>query len=119
MSGISKATETYKKWWVGKYCRIHHRTFKKVTDVIVTGPPSYVYGIAKLVYEDGTDEYITDPHAFRPRKKDVEVAQGEICPECAGAGHSFGILHKTKIKCSKCRGLGRLPYKDIENELPT
>ena len=110
MSGIAKAIENYKKWWVGKYCRLYGGTFKKVVDVKVYGPPSFVYGTAELVYENGTTQMIA-VQAFRPRKMDVEVAQGELCPECSGAGHTFGVMHKTKIKCSNCRGLGRLPYK--------
>ena len=40
-------------------------------------------------------------------KRPVQQRKGEICPECAGAGFSYGRLHGTKIKCSNCRGTGK------------
>ncbi len=83
MAGIDDARSRYLSWWEGKYCRVAKLgdgrgvgEFKKVVDVICYGPPSFVYGSAELVYEDGSRENITTPDnrdAFRPRKKDVEV----------------------------------------------
>jgi len=68
--------EVYRRWWVGKMCKPVNRggPFKKVVDVRVIGPPSFVYGSAYLVYEDGTEDCIyTD--AFRPRKSDVKAKE--------------------------------------------
>lgn len=68
-----KQRDVYIKWWVGKMCRTNHSSaYKKVADVITYGPPSYVYGTAVLVYEDGTEENISH-RGKRPTKKDVHV----------------------------------------------
>jgi len=76
--------EAYKRWWVGKRCRLRgsHGPFRLVDNVKFYGPPSGVYGNASLVYSDGTEQDIRtpirtphQPPIFRPRKKDVEVWQ--------------------------------------------
>ena len=36
-----------------------------------------------------------------------ELEKGEVCPECAGDGHTFGV-RGSKIKCSRCRGTGKV-----------
>jgi hypothetical protein len=71
--GMAKAAERYKRWWVGKMCRQNsHKEFKKVKSVELCGNPSFVYGIATLVFEDGTKENIITG-SYVPRKYDVEV----------------------------------------------
>lgn len=74
--------DSYKKWWRGKYCRTvgFKGEFKYVMDVKFHGPPSGVYGDAELIYEDGTRETIFCFGAHKPRKKDVEVWDGEGAP---------------------------------------
>jgi hypothetical protein len=69
--------QKYRQWWRGKLCRLMYSTgpFKRVDDVKVHGPPSFVYGFAELIYEDGTTENVMDAYAFRSRKMDVEVKQ--------------------------------------------
>lgn len=72
------AYSRYTRWWLGKKVRLalSDGPFRKVTDVILSGPPSFVYGDVKLVYEDGTSEWVRYPdRKFRPRKKDVEVLE--------------------------------------------
>ena len=71
----SEVQEAYRRWWLGKRCRVYtDREFKRVTDVIWYGPPSGVYGFVKLVYDDGTVEIVSPGRdVFRPRKSDVEV----------------------------------------------
>lgn len=72
--------DSYKRWWVGKYCRLagSHGPFRLVADVSFSGSPSGFKGQAELIYEDGTREWIRLPFSrdhdvFRPRKKDVEI----------------------------------------------
>jgi len=74
--GKEEQREIYRKWWVGKMCRPANTEgpFKKVVDVNVVGPPSFVCGSASLVYEDGSKNLIITP-AYRPRKRDVEVME--------------------------------------------
>jgi hypothetical protein len=36
-----------------------------------------------------------------------ELEKGELCPECSGYGHTFGV-RGSKIKCSRCRGTGKV-----------
>lgn len=74
--------ESYKRWWLGKYCRLvgSHGEFKYVMDVKFTGPPSGVYGSAELVYHDRSKQIIPCGNAFKPRKKDVEVWPGDGPP---------------------------------------
>lgn len=65
----------YLDWWVGKYCRLNNQIdheYKKVVDVITYGPPSYVYGTAVLVMEDGEEVNISH-RGKRPTKGDVEI----------------------------------------------
>ena len=75
----SKAYETYCKWWLGKKVRLPHAKEgdeKRVVDIEVFGPPSFVYGIATLHFRDKTWINLPyDPDAFRPRKKDLIVIQ--------------------------------------------
>lgn len=65
--------ERYKRWWLGKMCRVcQEKPFKKVVDVKWYGPPSGFYGDIGLVFEDQTETIV--PHnKFKPRKSDVEV----------------------------------------------
>lgn len=81
--------DSYRRWWVGKYCRnvLSHGEFKLVTDVKWYGPPSGVYGEASLVFEDETEEFIRmpvrtprNPPVYKPRKKDVEVWPRDEAP---------------------------------------
>ena len=78
---IVTARATYRKWWAGKYVRLRNQDhFFYCQDVEVSGPYSFVYGCAYLVRPDGHSTPVTscdgsDP--FRPRKKDVEVWDGE------------------------------------------
>ena len=69
--------DKYREWWVGKKCRPLGDTgeFKRVKDVIFTGPFSGVYGVTELVFEDGTRTFAGSCHHFRARKKDVEVLE--------------------------------------------
>lgn len=77
---IWDAKETYRRWWRGKRCRLAYSRgpFKLVDDVEVHGPPSFVYGFAKLKYADGTTENVAPVDAFRSRKCDVEVHPDDI-----------------------------------------
>jgi len=72
-----KIQDKYCEWWVGKKCRPVGYTgeFKRVKDVVFTGPPSGVYGVTELVFEDGTRTFVGSPDCFRARKKDVEVQE--------------------------------------------
>ena len=71
--GMGNAAERYKRWWVGKMCRPRgHETYKRVKRVDLCGTPSFVYGVATLVFEDGTETHI-HTHSYVPRKFDVEV----------------------------------------------
>lgn len=90
-SDIGTWQARYEKWWLGKMCRLTANglcdgaRFRKVVEVRLVGPPSFVYGCAWLVYEDGTEDSIIGmvdrgegyyrryESAFRPRKCDVEV----------------------------------------------
>lgn len=73
-TGRGKARIRYRKWWQGKLCRPvgSNGAFKLVTDVKTIGSPSFFYGIAYLVYSDGTEAAICT-EAFIPRKCDVEI----------------------------------------------
>ena len=68
------AQRRYRKWWLGKFCRRAGSLadFKLVVDVKTYGPPSFVYGTAELIYEDGSRVTIAG-RGFRPRKCDVDV----------------------------------------------
>jgi len=74
---IDIAKTTYEKWWLGKMCRPINSSypFKKVVEIKVIGPPSFVYGTAWIVYEDGTEDCPTGTNRFRPRKQDIEIQQ--------------------------------------------
>lgn len=74
MAKIDDQRRTYLKWWQGKKCRLAktEAEYKTVIDVRVYGPPSFVYGGASLVYDDGSEESIFT-RAYIPRKYDVEV----------------------------------------------
>jgi hypothetical protein len=76
MANRYEQEQIYKRWWVGKKCRISKfDAFKLVKDVEVFGPPSFVYGSASLIFEDGSEQTIPCGEAFKPRKQDVEVQQ--------------------------------------------
>ncbi len=66
-------TDTYRKWWAGKMCRLagqKYHKFKKVKDVQYYS--NKVYGAAEFIFEDGTTRTIST-FSYQPRKKDVEV----------------------------------------------
>lgn len=66
--------QRYQRWWLGKMCRIgHYGEFRKVTEVELVGPPSFVYGDVWLHFDDGDSQAVYHGDAFKPRKKDVEV----------------------------------------------
>jgi hypothetical protein len=68
--------ERYDRWWKGKRCRTQPLAkFKRVSNVELIGPPSFVYGDCILHYEDGTSDSVFHGNSFRPRKFDVEVEQ--------------------------------------------
>lgn len=66
----------YEDWWTGKRCLVVGRMkeFKLVKEVRWVGPPSRVYGIVVLIFDDGTTENVAPSGAFKPRKSDVVVA---------------------------------------------
>jgi hypothetical protein len=74
MSGRSKAEARYNAWWAGKMCRLAFQRvpFRKVRMVRAIGNPSFVYGVAEIIYENGDREMI-HTQAFKPRLCDVEV----------------------------------------------
>lgn len=78
MAGIDKAKERYERWWAGKLCRVRYcqAEYKRVASVNVYGPPSFVYGCAELVFEDGTTRMVST-QKFRPGRAEVEVAPPE------------------------------------------
>jgi len=74
--------ERYKRWWEGKYCRLAgypDAKFKAVLTARVYGPPSGFVGTVVLEYLDGTKDYVipSKTDAFKPRKMDVEVEEGQ------------------------------------------
>ncbi len=66
----------YWRWWMGKRCLVvgKMKEFKLVTRVQWVGPPSGVYGMVVLTFEDGSTETVAPARAYRPRKTDVIVA---------------------------------------------
>ena len=82
MSGKIEARERYLRWWKGKLVKPpmaqddDPRWPKRVIDVEVYGPPSFVYGGATLIFDDGTEHNIVT-HSFVPRKKDMIVVEDE------------------------------------------
>lgn len=76
--GKIDAQNRYEKWWLGKFCRPIKQTYphKLVTEVRLIGPSSFVYGCVKLIFEDGTTEFVscvTNKRGFKPTKGDVEI----------------------------------------------
>lgn len=67
--------ERYDRWWLGKMCkpRGYKMHFKRVVQVQLIGPPSFVYGHVKLHFSDGDVVTVHQGEAYRPRKRDVEV----------------------------------------------
>lgn len=61
--------ERYKKWCQGR--TINH---KKIIDIKLYGPPSFVYGVVTVILEDDSEFNIIplSREAFKPRKKDFE-----------------------------------------------
>ena len=71
--GIEEAIARYRRWWQGKLCKDSTMgVFRLVTDIRVVGNPSFVYGNAYFVFEDGTEHSIFTT-SYVPRKYDVEV----------------------------------------------
>lgn len=74
----SKAYRTYCEWWLGKKVHLPYAKEgdeKRVVNVEVFDPPSFVYGGATLYFKDGTHINLPDGDAFRPRKKDLIVVK--------------------------------------------
>lgn len=66
----------YEEWWLNRRCRVVGdilNGYKLVTAIKLCGPPSFVYGMATLVFEDGSERNVCTSSAFRPRKCDVEI----------------------------------------------
>ena len=65
----------YLQWWKGKTVQSDNG-IKRVSNVKLYGPPSFVYGSAELIFEDGTTQTIrTD--AYKPHRSDVEIVEKE------------------------------------------
>ena len=63
----------YCQWWKGKLV-LSDSGIKRVSDIKLYGPLSFVYGSAEFIFEDGTTQTIrTD--AYKPRKSDVEIVK--------------------------------------------
>jgi len=88
MLGITVCKERYERWWLDKYCRPanQRKPFKKVVEIEMVGPPSFVYGGIVLHYEDGTEDIVGGGRiqgtygyykreAFKPRRCDVEIQE--------------------------------------------
>jgi hypothetical protein len=76
--GILKHKGIYEKWWLGKYCHPANSNceFKKVSKIIMHGPPSFVYGQIDMVYEDGSMDIVNGGlSVYKPRKSDVIVRE--------------------------------------------
>ena len=58
--------ERYRKWCQGR--TINH---KKIIDIKLYGPPSFVYGTVVVILEDNR-EFPIVTQSFKPRKKDFE-----------------------------------------------
>ena len=71
MAKIHEWRDKYRQWWKGKLVQSDNG-IKRVSDVKVYGPPSFVYGSVELIFEDGTRQTI-HTEAYKPRKSDVEV----------------------------------------------
>lgn len=67
--------EVYERWWLGKKCRLPNGEVKKISEIELVGPPSFVYGTVFLHFSDGTDRHVSCEGAYRPRKKDVEIVE--------------------------------------------
>ncbi len=67
----------YVGWWLGKRCLVvgQMTQFKLVKEVHWIGPPSRVYGMVDLVFDDGTTVTVSPSGAYRPRKTDVIVGE--------------------------------------------
>ena len=62
-------SETYRKWhdeFVGK-----HIGGRKITDIEVLGPPSFVYGSIKVILEDGEMYAPQGSWQYRPPLKEM------------------------------------------------
>jgi len=72
---IHEYQKRYEKWWLGKMVRQAgtNGKFRRVTKVVLHGPPSFVYGIVTLHFKGGGYENVTQVNAFRPRKRHIEV----------------------------------------------
>lgn len=68
-------SERYRRWWLGKRCRVVGQDeFKLVTQVEWIGAPSGFTGIVQLTFEDGTTNLVGDVTAYKPCKRNVEIA---------------------------------------------
>lgn len=65
--------EKYNRWWKGKLVKLYEcESPQRVAKINLIGPPSFVYGAAEFVYEDGSTRLITTD-AYKPRKSDVII----------------------------------------------
>ena len=69
------AYQRYMRWWGGKLISFNvHPEPKRVKDIELVGPPSFVYGSVVIYFDDGTSGRVDPPGlVFRPRKSDVTV----------------------------------------------
>lgn len=74
--------EKYNEWWLGKLVILplcFNQEPKRVREIRLYGPPSFVSGEVELVFEDGSEQLInTPPGVYKPRKQDVIVVKEEI-----------------------------------------
>ncbi len=72
MAKIHEWQDKYNRWWKGKLVMTDNGQPKMVASIRLYGPPSFVYGTAEFVFDDGTKQTIRT-NSFKPRKCDVEI----------------------------------------------
>lgn len=69
--------EKYNEWWLEKLVILPlcgNQEPRRVKEIRLYGPPSFVYGSVELAFEDGTESLIHLPSkVYKPRKQDVIV----------------------------------------------
>lgn len=78
MSKKDEWQNKYNQWWKGKLIKIYELEVpRRVARVKLIGPPSFVYGAAEFVFEDGSTQLIPT-NSYKPRKSDVIVIEESI-----------------------------------------
>lgn len=72
MAKIHEWQDKYRSWWRGKLVKMDNGEVKRVFDIKLYGPPSFVYGSAEFIFADDTRQTI-HTESFKPRKSDVEI----------------------------------------------